>query len=189
MCADHAMEPDAPGVPRILRDLAAGRLTDAEADAVAAWLTAAGGEPVPAWFVTRAVRIAGPGRAGPAPRPVLWRRTVAVLVDDTRLRPRRAGARSIELDHPRLRYEADLVEIDLEVGESALADRLRLLGHVTAAARDLAHARVTLDGPSGRREAAVDELGQFSLDGLVSGAHRLEIGLATELIEIAELRL
>ena len=40
------------------------------------------------------------------------------------------------------------------------------------------------EGPSGRLVTEVDDLGQFSLDGLVSGVHRMEIGLAYELIEI-----
>jgi hypothetical protein len=189
MRTDLAMEPDTRDVPRILSDLAEGRLTASEADAVVAWLAATGLEPVPAWHVNRAARIAGRGRAGQTPRPARWRRLVAVPVADTRLRPRLAGARSVDLDHSRLLYEADLVEIDLEVGESALAGRVNLLGQVTAAELDLAHAWVTIDGPSGHREAAVDELGQFSLEGLVPGVHRMEISLATELIEISELRL
>jgi len=37
-------------------------------------------------------------------------------------------------------------------------------------------------------EAEVDDLGQFSLDGLVSGVHRMEIGLAYELIEIPSIQ-
>lgn len=188
MCADHAMEPTG-GVPRILSDLAEGHLTGTETAAVVAWITAAGLENVPPWILNRAVGIAGQTGAREPSRPVLWRRLVGPLVYDTRLQLRAAGARSAVRDHPRVRYEADFVEIDLEVGQSARAHQVRLLGHVTAAERDLVGAWVTIDGPSGHRGGTVDELGQFSLDGLVPGVHRMEIGLATELIEISELRL
>ena len=75
-------------------------------------------------------------------------------------------------------------EIDLEIGESPITGRLRMRGQVTASEWNLARAWVSTDGPSGRLEAEVDGLGQFSLDGLVSGVHRLDIGLASELIEI-----
>jgi hypothetical protein len=189
MRADQATEPDIRAVPRVFSDLAEGHLTATETGAVVAWMVAAGLDPAPSWIVNRAVRIADQGRARQAPCRARWRRLVAVPVYDTRLRRRLAGARSVDLDRPRLLYEADLVEIDLEVGESTLAGRVRLLGHVAAAECDVAHAWVTIDGPSGHREAAADALGQFSLEGLVPGVHRMEIGLATELIEIPELRL
>ena len=176
-------------VPRVLRDLADGRLSDAEADTVVAWLEAGGLEEAPTWVVNRAVRIAGQALGGDAPRPAMWRRLVAALVFDNRLQPRMAGARSVGLDHPRLMYEAGGIEIDLEVGDSSIAGRLRILGHVTASEPDLARAWVVVDGPSGRLETEVDDLGQFAVDGLASGAHRMEIGLTYELIEIPELRL
>ena len=180
---------EALGVPRILRDLAEGRLTDAEADTVVAWFEAAGLEEAPPWVVNRAVRIAGQVLGGDAPRPAMWRRLVAALIYDNRLQPRLAGARSVGLEHPRLMYEAGGIEIDLEVGDSSIAGRLRILGQVTASEPDLARAWVVVDGPSGRLETEVDDLGQFSVDGLASGAHRMEIGLTYELIEIPEVRL
>jgi hypothetical protein len=134
--------------------------------------------------VNRAVRIAGQAVGKEAPRPSIWRRLVAALVYDNRLQPRVAGARGIAIEHPRLLYQAGGVEIDLEVGQSTIAGRLRMLGQVTASEPDLTRAWVIAEGPSGRLETEVDDLGQFSLDGLVSGIHRMEIGLAYELIEI-----
>jgi hypothetical protein len=86
-------------------------------------------------------------------------------------------------------YEAGGIEIDLEVGDSSIAGRLRMLGQVTASEPDLVRAWVAVDGPSGRLETEVDDLGQFAVDGLASGAHRMEIGLTYELIEIPEVRL
>ena len=84
----------------------------------------------------------------------------------------------------RLLYRVEGTEIDLEIGPSQITGRLRMLGQVTADETDLARAWVIGDGPSGRLEADVDSLGQFSLDGLAEGVHRLEIGLVHELIEI-----
>jgi len=178
------------GMPRVLADLADGRLGEAETDAVVDWLSALGEEEEPPhWLVNRAVRIAGQVLGKDAPRPAIWRRLVAALVYDNRLQPRVVGARSVALDHPRLMYQAGGVEIDLEVGDSTIAGRLRMLGQVTASEPDLTRAWVIAEGPSGRLESEVDDLGQFSLDGLVSGVHRMEIGLAYELIEIPSVQI
>jgi hypothetical protein len=177
------------GMPRILADLADGVLSDREATSVADWLLATADEDVPPWVVNRAVRIAGQALGREVPRPSVWRRLVAALVYDNRLQPRPAGARAVAIEQRRLMYQAGSTEIDLEVGQSQITGRLRMLGQVTAAAPDLARAWVITDGPSGRLETEVDALGQFSLDGLVSGVHRLEIGLAYELIEIPSVHL
>ena len=177
------------GIPRILEDLADGYLTEGEADAVVAWLEVAGLEEAPPWVVNRAVRIARQASAHRAPRPTLWRRLVAGLIYDNRLQPRPAGARSLDQGPPRLCYEAGGVEIDLELGDSALSGRVHLLGQVAASEPDLTPAWVAVDGPSGHREAPIDALGQFALDGLAHGAHRVEVRLVTELIEIPDLRL
>jgi hypothetical protein len=179
--------------PRILEDLADGRLSEEETDGVVAWLTAAGLEDVPTWVVNRAVRIAAQAGAAEPPRATIWRRLIAALVYDTRLHPRAPGARARGgaggTEPPRLCYAAGGVEIDLEVGDSGLAGRVRLLGQVAATEPNLARAWVAVDGPSGHREVAVDELGQFALDGLATGAHRMQIGLVYEMIEIPDLSL
>jgi hypothetical protein len=180
---------DALGMPRILADLADGALDDDEANAVADWLMATADEEPASWLVNRAVRIAGQAVGQDAPRPSIWRKLVAALVYDNRVQPRMVGARAVAFDHPRLMYQAGGVEIDLEVGNSTIAGRLRMLGQVTAAEPDLTRAWVIAEGPSGRLETEVDDLGQFSLDGLVSGIHRMEIGLAYELIEIPSVQI
>jgi hypothetical protein len=172
------------GMPRILADLADGARSDDEANAVTEWLLTTADEEPPPWVVNRAVRIAGQAVGKDAPQPSIWRRLVAALVYDNRLQSRVAGARALAIEHPRLMYQAGGVEIDLEVGHSTIAGRLRMLGQVTASEPDLTRAWVIAEGPSGRLETEVDDLGQFSLDGLVSGIHRMEIGLAYELIEI-----
>lgn len=172
------------GMPRILADLADGKLSDSEAAAVGDWLLATTDEAAPVWLVNRAVRIAGRPLVQQAPRPSIWRRLVAALVCDTHLQPRPVGARAVAVEPRRLLYRVGSTEIDLEIGPSQITGRLRMLGQVTASTADLARAWVTSDGPSGRLEADVDSLGQFSLDGLTEGVHRLEIGLVDELIEI-----
>jgi len=177
------------GMPRILADLAEGALDDDEANAVAHWLLATADDEPPGWVVNRAVRIAGQAVGQDSPRPSTWRRLVAALIYDNRLQPAPVGARGVLMDQPRLMYQAGGVEIDLEVGRSTIAGRLRMLGQVIAAEPDLTRAWVLAEGPSGRLEAEVDDLGQFSLDGLVSGLHRMEIGLAYELIEIPSVQI
>lgn len=185
----YAVETDDVGVARILRDLADGRLSEGEADAVVAWLQVTGLEEPPPWLVNRAIRIAGPAGADPVPRLALWQRLVAVLVHDTRLRPHAVGARGAALGPARLRYAAGDVEVDLEVGDSSIAGRLRVLGQLTGEWPRLEDARVAVDGASGHLEAPLDALGQFSLDGLAPGPHRMELRLPHELIEIPEVRL
>ena len=186
---DAAAAAPALGMPRILDELAEGALNDQEVTAVADWLLATAEEEAPPWLVNRAARIAGRPLGQDTPRPSIWRRLVAALVYDTRLQPRIAGARAVVGEYPRLMFQAGGVEIDLEVGHSTIAGRLRMLGQVTAGESELTRAWVIAEGPSGRLETEVDGLGQFSLDGLVSGGHRLEIGLAHELIEIPSIQL
>ena len=63
-----------------------------------------------------------------------------------------------------------------------------VLGQVATTDANLERAGVAVDGPSGHREATIDDLGQFSLDGLSTGAHRMQINLVYETIEIRDLR-
>jgi hypothetical protein len=176
-------------MPRILSDLADGSLSDAEADAVVDWLLASSNEQPPSWVVNRAIRIPRSEDVGHADVPSVWRRVVAALVYDNRVEPQLAGVRAVAIEQPRLMYQAAGVEIDLEVRDSRLAGRLRVLGQVTAGDNDLRRAWVAATGPEGRTEGRVDTLGQFSLDGLVTGRHSLEIGLSKELIEIPEVNI
>ncbi len=181
---------DTIGAPRILEDLADGRLDQAETEAVLDWLLAADDVELPApWLVSRAVRISRQAVGGQSSRPTLWGRVTASLLRDTRLQPRVAGARAIGPASTRLLYGAGGVEIDVELAQGERPGQVRILGQVIAAELDLVGARVTADGPTGRAEADVDELGQFALDGLAAGPHRLEIGVASGLIEIGEMRI
>ena len=175
------------GTPRILLDLADGGLTSIETETVVDWLTASGLETVPPWVVNRAVRISKQAVASVVPQPTPWRRVIAALLYDNRLQPGVAGARSVDLDRPRLRYMAGEVEIDLEINESSLVGRVRVLGQVLTAVPTLARAWVSVDGASGHLKAPIDELGQFSLDGLATGTYCMHLTLPDEVIEIPEL--
>ena len=157
-----------------------------ETDAAVVWLRE--GEPSPG-ATGGALRIAPPATDGQDARPMLWRRVVAVLAYDNRLQPRPAGARAVGVDQLRLLYQAGALAIDLEVVASSIEGRLRMLGEVPAEPVDLARAWVAAEGPAGRIEDEIDELGQFVLDGLVPGHHRVEIGLTYELIEIPDVRI
>ena len=136
-----------------------------------------------------AVQIAAQAVDGRGSRTMLRRRVVATAVYDNRLQPRPVGARAVGVDQLRLLYQAGALEIDLEVVNSPIEGRLRMLGQVTAEPADLVRAWVAAEGPSGRIEGEIDGLGQFVLDGLVPGHHRVEIGLTYELIEIPDVRI
>ena len=196
MIDEHRIIDDAPdeacgvdGMPRILLDLADGRLNGPDVDVVVEWLQASEEPGPPAWVVNRAIRIGRQPEEGRQARTAIWRRLVAGLVFDNRLQVRAAGARAVGVEQLRLMYQAGGIEIDLEVTDSSIAGRLRMLGQVTAEPPDLTRAWVAAEGPSGRVEGEVDELGQFVLDGLVAGRHRMEIGLTYELIEIPEVQI
>ncbi len=188
MNAEQMMGIDGRGVPRMLEDLAEGRLSEAEAGTVVDWLTAArrgapvGREP------RRANRppVIGAPRAAPDPmaqarRGPGPRHSPAAMPDRGRVRRPRARAPDVRGrwggDRPRApRQRAS------RPGPPARAGRRE---H----ARPSAASGVGADGPLGRQEVAVDALGQFALDGLAHGPHRLEVRLVYELIEIPDLRL
>jgi hypothetical protein len=112
------------------------------------------------------------------------RRTIARLVHDSERASRPPGARAVTRWRRRLVYRTGAIEVDLEVGRSTIAGHVRLLGEINAGDASRCQARVTVDGPSGHLDCATDDVGQFRLDRLVAGDHRLTIGLADEAVEI-----
>ena len=121
--------------------------------------------------------------------PALARRLTATLVCVTLLQRRPAGARTVGLEPARLLYRAGRIEIDLEISVGATPEDRRLLGQVRPAGPEHAGAQVAVDGPAGRIETAVDELGQFVVGGVAPGRHRLAIGLGRELVEVPDVQL
>src|SRR6266496_3418356 len=61
-----------------------------------------------------------------------WRHVVAALVHDSQHHRQIAGARSVLMQQRRLLFEADGMGIDLEVDQSRIAGRLRMLGQIVA---------------------------------------------------------
>ena len=98
MTADerHALGELADGIrwPCILEDLAAGRLDNAEAAAVVAWLRASTDIEPPAWMIDRAVELARRAADRRHARPTAWQRIWAALAGWTlaALRPHRAAS-------------------------------------------------------------------------------------------------
>jgi hypothetical protein len=183
------MDADPGGIPRILADLADGHLNEEETEAVLAWLSAAAGlEPPAPWLVNRAVRLGRQASADQHPRPVLWRRVVATLVRDTRRQPRPVGARALGHEPTRLLYEAGAVQVDLEVTASGRPGQRCVRGHVLAGALDLMDAWAVAQSSSARIETDLDELGQFSLEDIATGVYCLDIGLASQLVEVNDVQ-
>ena len=111
-------------------------------------------------------------------------RTVAAPAYDSERCAGPTGTRALARWRRRLLYRAGRVEVDLQVGRSKIAGRLRLLGQVTTGEPSVSPIEVTVDGPSGHLTRETDDTGLFMLDRLVAGDHHLSIGLVNEVIEI-----
>lgn len=120
-------------------------------------------------------------RPGASP---MWRRVVASLAYERSHETRPLGVRAVTTSWPRLIYTAYGLEVDLEVRPSARGRGFRLLGQVTAGDEILEGGRVEIVGAYGQAETSLDEDGQFSVDGLLAGGHRIEISLPHTLIEL-----
>ena len=118
-----------------------------------------------------------------------WRRTIAALVYDSQRQRPVAGARAVVTTERRLLFETDDLAIDLEVDRDRTTRRLRLLGQIMADQPHRVPAWVIATGASGYLETETDDLGQFALEGLVAGTHRLVIGLTHDVIELPMLQL
>jgi hypothetical protein len=129
----------------------------------------------------------GMGRAattgGARPRPMRGR-LVAVPVFDSRVGPRASGVRGLQTAFPRLMYTAGGFEVDVRIRPCSTVGPFRLLGQVLDPDFEPCAGRVRVEGAYGAVEADLDDCGHFSVGGLTSSGHRLEIRLADVLIEI-----
>ena len=107
----------------------------------------------------------------------LWRRLDAALVYDSRLAPPVAGERAAKAGFPRLNFQAPGYEIDLQVRLSPTTGQLRVLGQVLDAEYEPCSGWVVIEGARGFVKTGLDECGHFSMDGLTSGGHWLEVEL------------
>lgn len=172
------------GPCRGLLDVAEGAYEPEELEAVEALFRASGLEEPAPWVVERAKRISRQRREAPA-RPSALRRLVATLIFDTRAQPRPLGVRAVENRVRRLLFQAEGVELDLEVLPSV--DGLRLAGQVTVGGFEPSRGWLRLTGASSERKAALDEAGEFRMDTLLPGSYRLEVQLPDRVVEIPTL--
>jgi len=114
--------------------------------------------------------------------PPTWRRLDATLAYDSRERPV-LGVRAIGARFPRLVYQAEGYEIDLQIRPGSRADRVRLLGQVLDDFEPCS-GWVILENARGFVKTGLDECGHFVIDGLVVGWHRFEVSLPHATIEI-----
>jgi hypothetical protein len=178
----------APDPPRVLIDLAEERLDPSEIEAVELWLGADGLTPPPPWVLRRAERIA---RQRPRPRPSLAaprtavaRRIIAALTFDSALQPRFAGLRASGTHVRRLLFQAENVEVDLEMTPEPAGERIRVAGQVTAGGADPSGGYLRLSNSGNEWRAPLDESGEFYLDSLTPGAYRLEVVLPDRVVEV-----
>ena len=106
----------------------------------------------------------------------MWRRLDASLLYDSRERPV-LGVRSVATGLPRLMFRAPGYEVDLQVRAGSTAGRFRLLGQVLDDAFEPCSGWVVVENGHGFVKTGLDECGHFSIDGLASGGHWLEVQL------------
>jgi hypothetical protein len=129
---------------------------------------------------------AAPGRHERRPR--MWRRLEGTLVYDSREQAQ-VGVRAVKAGFPRLVYAAPGFEIDLQVRSSPTVGRLRLLGQVQDDNFEPCLGWVVVEAAHGLVKVGLDDHGHFSIDGLTSGIHQIEVGLSEALIVIPPVRL
>ena len=177
-----------PGPPRLLMDLALDELDDGEAEMAELLLRADGLTKPPPWVLRRDERIARRYQSTRSPHRSTWdsgwRRTVASIAFDSRVQPQFAGLRAGLAQVRRLLFQAENLEVDLEMRPGPLREQVRLAGQVTAAGANPHGGLLRLSTPDREQETLLDECGEFWIDGLERGTYRLEIVFAGRLVEI-----
>ncbi len=187
-------DPPAVGPPsRLLLDLGRGDLEPEEVEAIEQWLRADGLDEVPPWIQRRAERIVRqrqPARRRPAfTFPERARRLVAALAFDSQVQPQFVGLRAVQTRVRRLLFQAENIEVDLEMSPTPSNEQVRLAGQVTAGGMNPSGGFLRLSTASGQWMTTLDEAGEFWLDSLKPGAYRLEIVLQDRIIEVPVLPL
>ena len=174
--------------PRVLIDLAEDRLQPPEVEAVELWLRAEGLTEPPPWVLRRAERIARqrfrPRRIAATNGPSAVRRIVATLTFDSAAQLSFVGVRTSGTHVRRLLFQADNVEVDLEMTPVLPSDRIRLVGQVTAGGADPTGGYLRLSTSGNEWRADLDESGEFLIESLTPGAYRLEIVLCDRVVEV-----
>jgi hypothetical protein len=113
----------------------------------------------------------------------------AALVYDSRHGSPATGVHAAGTGFPRLTYRGNGFVIDLQVRPGSQPDRLRVLGQVLHDEYEACSGRVVIESKHGVGEVALDRCGQFSIDGLVAGRHRVELRLPHATIQIPSIDL
>ena len=114
----------------------------------------------------------------------MWRRLDATLMYDSRLAAPLAGVRGAKPGFPRLIFQALGYEIDLQVRLSSTAGRLHVVGQVLDDDYEPCSGWVVVEATRGFVKTGLDDCGQFSIDGLTSGGHWLEVELPSARIAL-----
>jgi hypothetical protein len=125
--------------------------------------------------------------AGGLGSPVCERRLIATLVFDSATQPNYVGLRATTMANRRLLFQAENIELDLEV--APMAGDVSLAGQVTAVGPDLGSGTLRLTRALDERVASLDQSGWFKLDNLTRGVYRLEVALNQRLIQVPVLPL
>ena len=145
----------------------------------------------PPWVLRRAERIAT--QRASARQRNNWatnaRRFVAALTFDSQAQPRFVGLRATRTHVRRLLFQAENIEVDLEMSPSPSAEQVRLAGQITAGGTDPSGGFLRLTTDTGEWRAQLDDSGEFWIDSLVPGAYRLEVVLSDQVIEVPVLPL
>jgi hypothetical protein len=177
------------GPSRLLLDLAEERLDPGEVETVELWLRAEGLTATPPWVRRRAERLAG--RSLPARRPDFsWptvRRVIASLAFDSAMQPQFVGMRASQTRVRRLLFQAESIEVDLEMTPVPSSEQVRVSGQVTAGGADPSGGMLRLSKVADERQAQLSESGEFWLEDLDPGAYRLEIELDNRVVEVSSL--
>jgi hypothetical protein len=177
---------------RLLVDVAEGRLDPTEIDTLEHLLNAEEWAPPP-WVLRRAERIARqrrPQRERPA---AIWStvtpRLIACLAFDSQAQPQYVGMRAVETHVRRLLFQAENIEVDLEMAPSRAADRVRLAGQITAGGTNPTGGYLRLSRVDSERVTTLDQTGEFWVEDLEPGAYRLEIVFGKRILEVPVLPL
>jgi len=119
--------------------------------------------------------------------PAVERRLVATLVFDSSIEPNFVGLRATATNLRRLLFQAENIEIDLEVAPAA--EEVSLAGQVTAFGPGMSQGTLRLSTARGERVTSLDDSGWFKLDNLKRGVYRLEVALNHRLIQVPVLPL
>jgi hypothetical protein len=167
---------------RLLIDLGEGRLKPDEVETMELCLRADGLTPPPPWVQRRAERIARQRQ------PIRWpsnaRRLLAALAFDSRVQPQFVGLRAVQTRVRRLLFQAENIEVDLEMAPSSTSREVRLTGQVTAGGTDPSGGLLRLSSADEEWLTQLDESGEFWLDGLTPGAYHLEVVVEDRLIDV-----